>query len=135
MPAGPNHPVQMSQAQIHHQQQQHQALANEMAKRRSRKPTDRTLPDGVDDIVIGPEAAQRYKDLRDLERRLDAAMTRKRLDLIDSPSRGSKVMPIRDGYTVAKDTLAQSLIWQHEAVQDTSHLHQQHRRGPSLAGQ
>lgn len=90
MPAGPNHPVPLSQAQMHHQQQQ-QTLASEMAKRRSRKPTDRTLPDGLDETIVDADGTQRYRDLRDLERRLDATMTRKRLDIVDSASRNAKV--------------------------------------------
>lgn len=60
-----------------------------MAKRRSRKPTDKNMPDGAEDWVIGDGVA-RYKDLRDFERRLDATMTRKRLDIVDSVSRNAK---------------------------------------------
>lgn len=65
------------------------AAANEAALRRSRKPTDKTIPDGVEDLVIG-EAVQQYKTLRDVEKRLDAAMVRKRLDIQDSISRTVK---------------------------------------------
>lgn len=54
--------------------------------RRSRKPTEKNLPDGVDDIVIGDGAAQ-YRALRDVERRLDATMMRKRLDMQDAVAR------------------------------------------------
>lgn len=90
--------------QPHHQSlQQHQAAAAaaaaqqaqnhaiEVAKRRSRKPTDKTMPDGVESVVIG-DGVQRYRDLRAFERRLDATMTRKRLDIMDSVQRnGPKV--------------------------------------------
>ncbi len=62
----------------------------ETAKRRSRKPTDKNLPDNIDDCTIGDMAA-RYRDLRDFERRLDATMTRKRLDIVDSVNRSVKV--------------------------------------------
>lgn len=41
------------------------------------------MPDGIDEIVIG-DGVQQYKKLRDTERRLDYAMSRKRLDIIDS---------------------------------------------------
>lgn len=75
------------------QQQQAQAQANEMAKRRSRKPTDKTLPAGVDECIIG-DGAQRYRELQDFERRLDATMTRKRLDIVDSVTRSVKVCPL-----------------------------------------
>ena len=89
MSQGPHHAVPLTQAQIV-QQQQAQAHASEMAKRRSRKPTDKNMPDGAEDWVIGDGVA-RYKDLRDFERRLDATMTRKRLDIVDSVSRNAKV--------------------------------------------
>ncbi|KAL2167960.1 hypothetical protein VTG60DRAFT_599 [Thermothelomyces hinnuleus] len=90
MSAGPHHSVPMTQAQInqqHHQQQQ----ANHLAKLRSRKPTDKNLPDGVEEaLAAGSDVATSYKQLRDLERRLDATMTRKRLDIVDSLSRNTK---------------------------------------------
>jgi len=89
MSSGPHHSVPLTQAQIA-QQQQAQAHAGELARRRSRKPTDKLMPDGVEDCSIG-DGAQRYKELRDFERRLDATMTRKRLDIVDSVSRNVKV--------------------------------------------
>ncbi|KAI1841946.1 hypothetical protein JX266_011806 [Neoarthrinium moseri] len=87
-PHGPHHQVPMTQAQIAQQQQQ-QAMQVEMAKRRSKKPTDKNLPDNLDDCTIGDGAAK-YRDLRDFERRLDATMTRKRLDIVDSVNRSVK---------------------------------------------
>jgi SWI/SNF-related matrix-associated actin-dependent regulator of chromatin subfamily D len=90
MSAGPHPQVPLTQAQIA-QQQQAQAQASELAKRRSRKPTDKNMPDGVEDCIIDAEAVQRYKDLRSVERRLDAAMTRKRLDMFDTVNRNAKV--------------------------------------------
>lgn len=65
------------------------AHPNEAALRRSRKPTDKNLPDGIEDVVIG-EGVQQYKSLRDLEKRLDAAIVRKRLDIQDSISKTVK---------------------------------------------
>lgn len=62
---------------------------NDAALRRSRKPTDKNIPDGVEDVVIG-EGVQQYKSLRDLEKRLDAAIVRKRLDIQDSISKTVK---------------------------------------------
>ena len=41
------------------------------------------MPEGVEDLVIG-DAVQQYKDLRDVERKLDYTMMRKRLDIQDS---------------------------------------------------
>ncbi|KAI5456273.1 SWI/SNF complex protein [Mariannaea sp. PMI_226] len=89
MSSGPHPSVPLTQAQLV-QQQQAQAHASELAKRRSRKPTDKNMPEGVEDNIIDAEGVQRYKDLRDVERRLDATMTRKRLDIIESAGRSTK---------------------------------------------
>ena len=89
MSSGPHHQVPLTQAQIA-QQQQAAAIQVEMAKRRSRKPTDKNLPDNLDDCTVG-DMAVRYRELRDFERRLDATMTRKRLDIVDSVNRSVKV--------------------------------------------
>jgi SWI/SNF-related matrix-associated actin-dependent regulator of chromatin subfamily D len=62
-----------------------------MAKRRSRRPTDKTMPDGVDDAVVDADLVSLYSSLRDYERRLDATMARKRLDIIDNVNRYPKV--------------------------------------------
>jgi len=62
---------------------------NDAALRRSRKPTDKNMPDGIEDVVIG-EGVDQYKSLRDLEKRLDAAIVRKRLDIQDSISKTVK---------------------------------------------
>lgn len=90
MSSGPHPSVPLTQTQIA-QQQQAQAHASELAKRRSRKPTDKNMPEGVEDNIVDPEGVQRYRDLKDIERRLDATITRKRLDVIDSANRSSKV--------------------------------------------
>jgi len=55
----------------------------EAEKRRARNPTDKTIPDGVEDLVVG-DGVKQYKQLRDVERKLDSVMMRKRLDLQDS---------------------------------------------------
>lgn len=52
-----------------------------------RKPTDRTLPERVEQIV--PEG-QLYRQLQEAERRLDATISRKKLDLQDSLARSIK---------------------------------------------
>lgn len=77
-------------AQQQHERQQQQAAAIERAKLRARKPTDKTMPEGVEDCILG-DGVQRYRDLRDFERRLDATITRKRLDVVDSVGRHVKV--------------------------------------------
>jgi SWI/SNF-related matrix-associated actin-dependent regulator of chromatin subfamily D len=75
-------------------QQAQQALMEkkqkEAAKKRAREPTDKNIPDGVEDVIIG-DGVQRYKELRDIERRLDATMTRKRLDIREAVDRNVKV--------------------------------------------
>ncbi|KAH7040397.1 uncharacterized protein B0I36DRAFT_9817 [Microdochium trichocladiopsis] len=86
--SGPHHQLPLNQHQIA-QQQQAAAIQVEMAKRRSRKPTDKNLPDDIDNATIG-DMASRYRDLREFERRLDATMTRKRLDIVDSVNRSVK---------------------------------------------
>ncbi|KAG5930663.1 hypothetical protein E4U42_000003 [Claviceps africana] len=86
MSSGPHPSVPLTQAQIA-QQQQAQAHANELARRRSRKPTDKNIPEAVEECIIDPGAIQRYKVLRDVEKTLDAISTRKRLDLSDATNR------------------------------------------------
>lgn len=81
--------MSMSAQQQAERQQQAQA-AVERHKLRARKPTDKTMPDGVEDCVVS-DGVQRYRDLRDYERRLDATITRKRLDVADSVGRNAKV--------------------------------------------
>ncbi|KAI0518466.1 hypothetical protein F5B22DRAFT_635175 [Xylaria bambusicola] len=88
MSSGPHHSVALSQAQIVKQQQE-AAMQFEHAKRRSRKPTDKNLPDGIDNCIVG-DVAKNYRELRDFERRLDATMTRKRLDIVDAVTRSAK---------------------------------------------
>ncbi|KAK4999177.1 SWI/SNF and RSC complex subunit Ssr3 [Elasticomyces elasticus] len=67
-------------------QQAEENRRRDMQRRLSRKPTDRNIPDELAEVVIG-DGVQRYKSLRDVERRLDAAMTRKRLDVQDNLAR------------------------------------------------
>ncbi|KIW07715.1 uncharacterized protein PV09_01647 [Verruconis gallopava] len=79
-------PYQAQNAQVVMQQQQRAEDERRQARARmlSRKPTDRDIPAGVDEITIGG-AVERYQKLRELERKLDATMMRKRLDLQDQP--------------------------------------------------
>lgn len=53
----------------------------------SRKPMDRTLPDSIEEII--PEA-NLYKKLQEAEKKLDATITRKQMDLHDTLSRSIK---------------------------------------------
>jgi len=80
---------QMSQAQILANNQAVES-ATSRAKMRAKKPTDKTMPEGVEDCIVG-DGVQKYRELRDVERRLDAVMMRKRLDIQDSVNRHVKV--------------------------------------------
>jgi SWI/SNF-related matrix-associated actin-dependent regulator of chromatin subfamily D len=74
-------------------QQMHQrnaALEQQMAQRRARKPTDLNMPDGLEDIPVVGDLVRQYNQLRDAEKRLDAIMQRKRLELQDTFSRNNK---------------------------------------------
>ncbi|KAI9036866.1 uncharacterized protein KD926_001254 [Aspergillus affinis] len=89
---GPAMPVPMAQHPVPPQYlppQRNMAHPNDTALRRSRKPTDKNIPDGIEDVIVG-EGVQQYKSLRDLEKRLDAAIVRKRLDIQDSISKTVK---------------------------------------------
>lgn len=79
-------PMSAQQQQERHQQQ---AAAIERAKLRARKPTDKTMPEGVEDCVLS-DGVHRYREMREFERRLDAIITRKRLDVMDSVGRNVK---------------------------------------------
>lgn len=69
--------------------QEAQRIALELAKRRSRKPTDKNIPDGVEECIIG-DGVQNYKRLREVERKLDASMMRKRMDIVDGRASNMK---------------------------------------------
>lgn len=64
-------------------------MAQDAAKRRANKPTDKNIPEGVEDLVLG-DGVQQYKRLREVERKLDAVMMRKRLDIQDSAQHSAK---------------------------------------------
>lgn len=60
-----------------------------VAKRRSERPTDKAMPEGVEELIVG-DGVQQYKRMRELERKLDAVMMRKRLDQQDSLHNATK---------------------------------------------
>lgn len=86
--AGPMNPAHMPQdaKKMLDAQNQEQAKRNAeqaaIAKRRSEKPTDKSMPEGIEDLIVG-DGVQQYKRMRELERKLDAVMMRKRLDQQD----------------------------------------------------
>lgn len=76
---------QLTAAQL--QQQHAEAIRRQdLARRQAKKPTDREIPDEVSEAVVG-DGVERYKKLRDAEKRLDAIMMRKRLDISDNLQR------------------------------------------------
>ena len=77
----------LTQAQIQHQQQA-AAQERELAKRRAKKPTDKTIPESLEKLVPN---VRLYRELRDVERRYDATIMRKRLDIQDAVNRNIKV--------------------------------------------
>lgn len=77
-------------------------LSQDEAARISKVPTDKTIPDGVEDMIVGDGVAQ-YKQLRELERRLDALITRKRLQALDPD--------VRQGYTAEARRYRKMRIW------------------------
>ncbi|CZS97402.1 related to SWI/SNF complex 60 KDa subunit [Rhynchosporium agropyri] len=83
------HPQQQLTAAQYQAQQKSQDAALERAKARSTKPVDKNIPEGVEDCIIG-DGVQRYRELRELERKLDSTMMRKRLDIQDSVNRNVK---------------------------------------------
>ncbi|KOS22798.1 SWI/SNF and RSC complexes subunit ssr3 [Escovopsis weberi] len=84
-----------------------------MAKRRSRRPTDKNIPDGIEHCIIDPEAAMRYGELRDIERLLDSTTTRKRLDLIDSAKSTTK---LRRTLRIWISNTVEDQIWQGNGI-------------------
>lgn len=76
---------QLTQAQL---QQQHleQLRRQDYARRQAKKPTDRDIPDEISEAVVG-DGVERYKQLREVEKKLDAVMMRKRLDISDNLQR------------------------------------------------
>ena len=81
MVGGNQQPSQMSQDQMKRDEEARRS-AREAAARRARIPTDKNIPEGVEDLILG-DGVKQYKDMREVERRLDAVMMRKRLDLLE----------------------------------------------------
>lgn len=82
----PPPPPQVQTQQQMMMQQAHEQERRERASRMARAPTDRNIPDELADVTVG-DGVKRYGQLRDAERRLDALMTRKRLDVKDNAQR------------------------------------------------
>ncbi|KAI9807141.1 MAG: hypothetical protein M1825_005859 [Sarcosagium campestre] len=72
--------------------------------RLTRKPTGLELPDGIDEMVPS-ELTQQYRDLRAYEKKLDATLMRKRLE-------------IEDSYREPHKILKKMRIWIHNTVEN-----------------
>ncbi|KIW83932.1 hypothetical protein Z517_03178 [Fonsecaea pedrosoi CBS 271.37] len=85
------HAAQQAQAQMMQQQaqQRNAAIEHQLAQRRVRKPTDRNMPDGLEEIVIG-DGVEQYKKLREAEKQLDHLMARKKLEIHDNFNKNVK---------------------------------------------
>jgi SWI/SNF-related matrix-associated actin-dependent regulator of chromatin subfamily D len=112
MPAPPQshlqHGAQLTPAQLHAVNLENQRR-NEMFRRQARKPTDRDIPRDVSDFTVG-DGVERYRKLRDVERRLDAVMMRKRLDISEN---GQRRFARREGVLrIAISNTAEGQPWQ-----------------------
>ncbi|KAF2130453.1 hypothetical protein P153DRAFT_218112 [Dothidotthia symphoricarpi CBS 119687] len=94
-------------------QQRAEADRREKMRRVAKNPTDKNMPEGVEDMCIGDGVA-RYRELRDVERTLDATMMRKKLDVMDSKhhSRASRHGTLR----VWISNTAENQPWQSSAM-------------------
>lgn len=80
-------PNEVEAQQREQERRRHEAHAS--AKRRAEKPTDKNMPEGLEDLIVG-DGVQQYKRLREVERKLDAVMMRKKLDQQDSLHNATK---------------------------------------------
>ncbi|KAH7396614.1 hypothetical protein DE146DRAFT_657237 [Phaeosphaeria sp. MPI-PUGE-AT-0046c] len=92
----PQHAAQQYNNANMQAQQRAEAERREKMRRIAKNPTDKNIPEGVEDVCIGDGVA-RYKELREVERTLDATMMRKKLDVMDSKhhSRASRFGTMR----------------------------------------
>lgn len=84
-PQHPQQPAQLNAAQIQAQRLE-EIRRQDAARRISRKPTDREIPEELSGVIVG-DGVERYQKLREVERKLDAVMMRKRLDISDNLQR------------------------------------------------
>lgn len=77
------HPQHAQQQAIAQQQQLQLQRQNDAARAKAKQPTDRNIPDELTEVIVG-DGVERYDKLRAVERRLDATMMRKRLDVTDN---------------------------------------------------
>jgi SWI/SNF-related matrix-associated actin-dependent regulator of chromatin subfamily D len=107
--------AQMIALQQQQQAQQRQLAEHQAAARRSRKPNTREMPEDVEEWIIG-DGVQQYKSLREVEKRLDHSMLRKRLDIQDSVNRTVKRQKIMRLWI---SNTAKSQPWQGGTLDDS----------------
>jgi SWI/SNF-related matrix-associated actin-dependent regulator of chromatin subfamily D len=92
----PQHPVAPQYSNANHENGRRDVERKEKMRRIAKAPTDKNMPEGVEEVCIG-DAVARYKELREVERTLDATMMRKKLDVMDSKhhSRASRFGTMR----------------------------------------
>lgn len=79
----PPNPQAQAVSAAQQQQATHEELRRrEAARRQARRPTDRGIPNELATVCIG-DGVDRYRGLRDVERKLDAAMMQKRIDIFE----------------------------------------------------
>ena len=89
-------PQHIQQQQMMQRQQQQQQQPPQQRK----KPTDKSLSKKIESYV--PES-KLYMEMQDFERRLDATITRKTLDIQDSVSKPGKVIILIECYQNFED--------------------------------
>ena len=119
--------MQMMQAQ---QQQQRERLAHaqqaafewkerqQRSLQRAKRPTDTMLPEGIAEVVVGDGVAQ-YKRMREVERRLDAVVVRKMLELQEQDGRVPSV-PRRRTMRVWVTNTAENQPWQGSGLDENA---------------
>ena len=107
-----------------YEQGHRERMQAEMAKRRSARPTDRSLPDGVDKLV-GNDASDNYNQLRAIEQQLDAVMMRKRIDIQDSiqtSQAGKRTVRLWISNTVENQQWQHTNMMDHDAFDFSSNV-------------
>jgi SWI/SNF-related matrix-associated actin-dependent regulator of chromatin subfamily D len=76
----------------------------------AKRPTDQTLPGGVEDNIVGDGVAQ-YKRMRDVERRLDAITMRKMMGIEQEVEMEEEIGPVNPLMEVTRRQYRTMRIW------------------------
>ncbi|KAL9129335.1 MAG: hypothetical protein Q9217_002173 [Psora testacea] len=91
----------------------------EADRRRATRPTDKTMPEGVDKLIVGDGVAQ-YKKLREVERKLDSTIMRKRLDMQDSVAAGMCGLPKMQMMRIWISNTVENQPWQGGGMEESA---------------